>query len=204
MKFTRRYECPEPCKDKYYLARNCGGWNPCIPRPSGSSLVFANCVFYAVGRFNEIAGANGCPHLGSVNAENFVQMAKNQGLTVSQTPTLGGCMVWAAGEINNGNDGCGHVAIVEAMTESGIITSESGWNAKKAWRTTERSGSNWGMGESYRYLGCITNPAFPFDVEPATLYRVQVGAFVNYDNAKRYCDQLNRNGIEAFIVKATN
>lgn len=200
MKFTRRYECPDT-GNKYYMARNCGGYNPCIPRPSGSALIFANCVFYAVGRFNEIAMANGCPYLGSVNAENFVQMAKNQGLTVSQVPTLGGCMVWSCGVIGNGNDGAGHVAIVEAMTEQGIITSESGWNAKKAWWTTTRSGSNWGMGGSYKYLGCIQNPAFPFDVEPKTVYRVQVGAFSSYDNAARYAKQLQNNGIECFIVK---
>lgn len=200
MKFNRRYECPDT-GNKYYMSRNVGGWNPCIARPSGSSLIFQNCVFYAVGRFNEIAGVNACKYLGSTNAENFVTMAKNQGLTVSQIPTLGGCMVWACGEIGNGNDGAGHVAIVESMTESGIVTSESGWNAKRAWWTTERSGSNWGMGGKYKYLGCITNPAFPFDIEPATVYRVQVGAFTSYDNAHRYAMQLQRNGIECFVVK---
>lgn len=200
MKFIRRYECPEE-SNRYYIPISQGGWNPGIQKKQGSPLLFANCVFYAIGRFNEIAGANGCKYLISTNAENFVDAARAAGLTVSQVPTLGGCMVWACGQVGNGTDGAGHCAIVEAINENGIVTSESGWNASKCWWTSTRSGSNWGQNASYRYLGCIQNPCHPFDVEPKAIYRVQVGAFISYDNAKAYADQLNRNGIQAFIVK---
>ena len=195
MKFTRRYECPDK-NNKYYVQKSQGGWNPGLVKPSGSKLIFQNCVFYAIGRFNEIAGAGSCKWLASVNAENMVTVAKSQGLTITQVPTLGGCMVW-----EGIGSAAGHVAIVEEINGSGIITSESGWNASKAWWTQARSGSNWGQNATYKYLGCIQNPAYPFDTEPGHIYRAQVGAFTSYENAKRYAAELNAKGIECFIVK---
>ena len=68
--FTPRLEIP-PKDNRYYIAKSEGGLNPCIPRPSGSKLRFANCVFYAVGRFAEITGI----WLKSTNAENFIAVA---------------------------------------------------------------------------------------------------------------------------------
>lgn len=194
MKFTRRYECPDET-NLYYVQKSQGGWNPGLVKPAGCKLIFCNCVFYAIGRFNEIAGAGSCKWLASVNAENMVSVARQQNLTISQVPTLGGCMVW-----EGIGSAAGHVAIVESIDGSGIITSESGWNAPRAWWTQARSGSNWGQNSTYKYLGCIQNPAFPFDSEPSKIYRVQVGAFVSYENAKRYAEQLKKQGIECFIV----
>lgn len=194
MEFVRRYECPDET-NLYYVSKSAGGYNPGLVKPAGCKLFFCNCVYYVLGRFNEIARAGSCKWLASVNAENMVKVAKQQDLTITQVPTLGGCMVW-----EGVGAAAGHVAIVEAITENGIITSESGWNAPKAWWSQARSGSNWGQNGTYRYLGCIQNPAYPFDTEPGRIYRVQVGAFRSYENAVAYKNKLNAMGIECFIV----
>ena len=153
--FTPRLELPEK-GNKFYIAKSEGGLNPCIPRPSGSKLRFANCVFYAVGRFAEITGI----WLKSTNAENFCKIAKEMGLTVTQNPSPGCIAVWAKGEVGNGSDGAGHVAVVEIVNTSGsIVTSESGWSASKEfWTTTRKNDGNWGQAKSYRFLGFIQPP----------------------------------------------
>ena len=153
--FSPRLEIPK--KDNpYYLAQTEGGLNPCLPRPKGSPLRFANCVFYAVGRFAELWGV----WLKSTNAENFVTVAKEMGLTVSQKPALGAIAVWASGAVGDGSDGAGHVAVVEIINPTGsIVTSESGWSAKtEFWTTTRPDNGSWGQPASYRFLGFIQPP----------------------------------------------
>lgn len=154
--FEPRLTIP-PKDNRFYIAKSEGGLNPCIPRPSGSKLRFANCVFYAVGRFAEITGI----WLKSTNAENFVNTAKGMGLTVSDKPQPGAVIVWAKGKIGDGSDGAGHVAVVEIINQTGsIVTSESGWNAKhEFWTTTRRNDGNWGQLSAYRFIGFILPPA---------------------------------------------
>ena len=146
--------------NKYYNRKADGGYSPCRvgnPRQPGLS-VLSNCVGYATGRFNEIIGSGACLYLGSTNAENFADLAKSQGLTVKSEPTFGGCMVWAKGKTWNGNDGAGHVAIVEGINPDGsIVTSESEFN-HRPFVSRVRSGKNWGQNSTYRYIGCIVNP----------------------------------------------
>lgn len=147
--------------NKYYITRKSGGYNPCIiGKPTDTDCnVLANCVGYAVGRFNEIGQYGCCKWLASVNAENMIEIAKNQGLSISPVPTLGGCMVWQKGATLSGNDGAGHVAIVEAINSDGsIITSESGYGYK-AFYTTKRHGANYENNSAYKFRGCIVNPA---------------------------------------------
>ena len=154
--FEPRLTIPDK-SNKFYIAKANGGLNPCIAKPTGSPLRFANCVFYAAGRFAEICGI----WLPSTNAENFVNEAKKRGLTVSDKPQLGAIAVWAKGKIGDGSDGAGHVAIVEIINETGsIVTSESGWNAKKEfWTQTRKNDGNWGQSAAYRFLGFILPPA---------------------------------------------
>lgn len=154
--FEPRLTIPDK-SNKFYIAKANGGLNPCIAKPSGSPLRFANCVFYAVGRFAEITGV----WLPSTNAENFVNEAKKHGLTVSDKPQPGAIAVWAKGKIGDGSDGAGHVAVVEIINQSGsIVTSESGWNAKKEfWTQTRKNDGNWGQGSAYRFIGFILPPA---------------------------------------------
>ena len=155
--FEPRLTIPDK-SNKFYIAKANGGLNPCIAKPTGSPLRFANCVFYAVGRFAEITGI----WLKSTNAENFLNAAKEMGLTVSDKPQLGSIAVWAKGKIGDGSDGAGHVAVVEIINATGsIVTSESGWNAKKEfWTTTRKNDGNWGQSAAYKFIGFILPPAF--------------------------------------------
>lgn len=83
---------------------------------------------YANGRFAEIMGKGYIPYQLVCNAENFIEKARGYGLSISNKPTLGGIMVWQKGSTLSGNDGAGHVAIVERINNDGTIyTSESGW-----------------------------------------------------------------------------
>lgn len=148
----------------YYIRKASGGFNPAIkgnPRDAWCDVLH-NCVGYAVGRFAEIGG----PWLRPVNAELFVQYARKDGLTISQVPSLGACMVWQGGPTQNAGDGAGHVAIVEEINPDGsIVTSESGYGASKPFWTTKRikgTNGNWGERPSkYTFLGFIENPAVP-------------------------------------------
>lgn len=158
--FKLRLTRPEP-GNKYYIRKATGGLNPAIKGypTDPQNNVLHNCVGYAVGRFAEIGG----PWLTPVNAELFIQYAKKQGLTIEQTPSLGAVMVWQGGTTQRPEDGAGHVAIVEQINPDGsIITSESGYGAKKPFWTThrERGAGNWGEKPSrYIFLGFIKNPA---------------------------------------------
>lgn len=149
----------------YYNTRSNGGYSTAIkgkPTDSGCD-VLANCVGYAFGRFNEIAGNKEMTYLAPINAELFVQIAKQQGLEIGQTPKLGAVAVWQKGGTLNGSDGAGHVAVVEVIHGNGAIitTSESGYNSKRPFWTTTRTNvhGNWGQDSSYKFLGFIYNPA---------------------------------------------
>ena len=147
----------------YYIRKASGGFNPAIKgSPTDAACdVLSNCVGYACGRFAELGG----PWLRPVNAELFIQYAQRDGLTITQTPSLGACMVWQGGSTQNAGDGAGHVAIVEQINADGsIVTSESGYGAAKPFWTTKRvkGSGNWGERSSrYRFLGFIKNPAVP-------------------------------------------
>lgn len=159
----RRLETPDK-SNKYYLKKPYG-YSPCVLGNSNHRYapysVLVNCVGAATGRFNEIIGEAGCPYLGNTNAENFITLAKSQGLEIGQEPREGGCMVWAKGKIGDGSDGAGHVASVEkVLGNDQVKTFESGWNYTKAYTLmyvrTKGSG-DWGL-TGYTYLGCIYNP----------------------------------------------
>lgn len=149
--------------NKFYITTSRGGYSQCIQgSPTDANCnVLANCVGYACGRFNEIIGSMKYPYL-NCNAENFIERAKGTyGLTVVPYPTLGGIMVWQKGGTLSGNDGAGHVAIVEKIIDKNTIyTSESGYGSSAFWNST-RSNSNgrWGLGSGYTFRGCIVNPA---------------------------------------------
>lgn len=158
--------------NKYFLRKGSGGYNPCIrgSDKNGSFCtgrdVLPNCVGYAVGRFNEIIGSGACIYLASVNAERMLEIAKQQGLKIYQTPTLGGCMVWAKGSAQSSADGAGHVAICEAVNANGsIVTTDSAWKGP-AFYCKVRTGANWGQNAPYKYLGCIVNPGAIPDKRP--------------------------------------
>lgn len=155
--------------NKFFITKSKGGYSTCIQgSPTDSQCnVLSNCVGYACGRFNEIICAMKYPSL-NCNAENFIERAKNTyGLEISSVPTLGGIMVWQKGTLS-GNDGAGHVAVVEKIIDSNTIyTSESGYGGSAFWNSTRRNtNGRWGLGSAYTFRGCIVNPAIGKVVAP--------------------------------------
>lgn len=155
--------------NKFFITKSKGGYSTCIQgSPTDSQCnVLSNCVGYACGRFNEIIGAMKYPSL-NCNAESFIERAKNTyGLEISSVPTLGGIMVWRKGTLS-GNDGAGHVAVVEKIIDSNTIyTSESGYGGSAFWNSTRRNtNGRWGLGSAYTFRGCIVNPAIGKVVAP--------------------------------------
>ena len=155
--------------NKYYVRKANGGYNPCIqgkPLDSGCN-VLANCVGYAVGRFNEEINAGSCKYMASMNAENFYANAYKWGCKVGQIPVQGAIMCWAKGKPANSSDGAGHVAIVERVdNQNQVFTSESGYNSFIFKNRTRTKGSgNWGSGSGYTFLGFIYNPELPMPPE---------------------------------------
>lgn len=155
--------------NKFFITKSKGGYSTCIQgSPTDSQCnVLSNCVGYACGRFNEIIGAMKYPSL-NCNAENFIERAKNTyGLEISSVPTLSGIMVWQKGTLS-GNDGAGHVAVVEKIIDSNTIyTSESGYGGSAFWNSTRRNtNGRWGIGSAYTFRGCIVNPAIGKVVAP--------------------------------------
>ena len=148
--------------NKFYITTSKGGYSKCIQgKPTDANCnVLANCVGYACGRFNEIIGSMKYPSL-NCNAENFIERAKNLGLQVVNYPTLGGIMVWQKGSTLSGNDGAGHVAIVERIDSANqIYTSESGYGSSAFWNSIRNNNNGcWGLGTGYTFRGCIINPA---------------------------------------------
>ena len=118
--FTMRQSKPG-AGNRFYITRDRGGLSTCIQgKPTDAQCnVLSNCVGYACGRFNEIIGEMKYPNL-NCNAENFIERAKNYGLSISPVPVEGGIMVWQKGTLNSG-DGAGHVAIVEKVNGDGSI-----------------------------------------------------------------------------------
>lgn len=173
--FTPRFTIPDK-GNKYYNTIDSGGYSTCIlgnyPFNSVSSNrtgypglnTLPNCVGYAMGRFNEIGDYKTFKYKFDGDAESWFNYAKTIGLETGQEPKLGGIMCWSVGIIGNHADGAGHVVVVEQINNDGsIITSDSGWNTAKPFWTTKRvkGNGNWGQTASYRYLGCIYNPAVP-------------------------------------------
>ena len=175
--------------NKFYITKSKGGYSSCIQgSPTDSQCnVLANCVGYACGRFNEIIGSMKYPSL-NCNAENFIERARNTyGLEISPVPTLGGMMVWQKGATLSGNDGAGHVAVVEKIIDSNTIyTSESGYGSSAFWNSTRRnSNGRWGLGSGYTFRGCIVNPAIGKITAPTTNTS-------NTDIANKSVDELAR------------
>lgn len=120
--FIPRLSAPEKT-DKHWLHTSTGGVNKCIHIKNGS--VLPNCVGYAWGRWYELLGKT--PNLSKSNAE--VWYRKEDGYERGQVPRLGAVICWSKGEVGNGKDGAGHVAIVEQIKADGtIVTSNSAWN----------------------------------------------------------------------------
>lgn len=138
----------------YYLKRGYGGYNSCI-LISGKSCL-PNCVGYAHGRVLEIGGATSNPKLPTCNAEDWLAVAKRNGLKTGNTPELGAVIDWRSGNLWNGADGCGHVGVVEAIAADGTITvSQSNYGGTRFFLTKHKPPYNI-TGQTF--IGFIYNP----------------------------------------------
>lgn len=177
MIFTPRYTRPED-GNPYYNRKQNGGYSPAIAgSPCVKGLtVLRNCVGYAHSRFHEIAQRKEMNLFDPVNAENIFGNAASHGLKTGAFPDPGALIVWQKGATLGGADGAGHVAVVEALTSSGgITTSESGWNAQKDFWTDSYS-PPFGYGTGYKLLGFVYQPGAQFDIKKGD--RGQVVAWI--------------------------
>lgn len=155
--------------NKFYITTDNGGWNTCIQGKYNTGGhdsqcdVLPNCVGYASGRFNEIyseiTGYQGSKYKNlNSNAEDFIERANQAGLRTGSTPKEGAIMCW-----EGIGTAAGHVAIVETVYDDGhVLTSESGYEASKAfWNSNRYKGNdgNWGQGTGYSFRAFIYNPA---------------------------------------------
>lgn len=159
--------------DKHFIRKANGGYSPCILgnnayglRPFNGS-VLPNCVSWATGRYNILAGeTDNCKYLGNRNAKEFTIFAEQQNLPTGQTPKVGACMVW-------GGSGDGHVAVVEKVIDNDTVeTSESGWNYrnKPIVRTLTRKRGNGNWGQNYAFLMFIYQPNDEPEPQPKIVY----------------------------------
>lgn len=195
MAFTMRTSKPT-AGNKFYITTSRGGYSWCIQgKPTDSQCnVLANCVGYACGRFNEIIGAMKYPSL-NCNAENFIERAIQAGLEIGMTPKVGSIACWQKGNTLSGNDGAGHVAVVEKVYDNNhIYTSESGYGSSAFWNSHRyNTNGRWGAGNGYTFRGFIYNPAVkdepidPFEgvSDEELARRVWTGEFGNGEDRKK-------------------
>lgn len=158
--FPIRIKKPE-AGNKYYIRTINGGYNHArTGKPVDKDCnVLANCVGYANGRFAEIIGKPFIEYQFTKNAENFIEDAIRFGLDIADHPTLGGIIVWQKGLTLYGEDGVGHVAIVEQIIDDNtILTSESDYGGFVFANMIRCKGNhNWDM-KDFVFRGCIENP----------------------------------------------
>lgn len=176
--FTKR--TTKPKKGNKFYTRKPKGYNTCVVgNPKDVCDALANCVGYAEGRFNEIISEI----LGKdtfkydtlyCNAENFIEKAEKLGLKISNVPVKGGIMVWQKGESLKGEDGAGHVEIVEDILETDangnptkIYDSSSSYGGTAFFNVTRTNNNGrWGLGSGYKFRGCIINPEVKEEPKP--------------------------------------
>lgn len=157
--------------NKYFIRKANGGYSSCIQgSPTDSQCnVLSNCVGYACGAFNEECDLGYEKYPLNCNAENFIERAIANGLSVYKTPAVGDIICWQKGATLSGSDGAGHVAIVIEVIDSNTIrTAESGWGSSTPFYIVRRSNSNgkWGAGNGYSLRGFIRNPNYKPEPTP--------------------------------------
>lgn len=161
-KFNTRLTEPST-SDKNWIKSTKGGYNYCIEIKNGSCL--PNCVGYAWGRWRELLGK--FHNLSRGNAENWYGNT-GDGYKRGKTPKLGAVICWSKGVVGNGNDGAGHVAIVEKINSDGsIVTSESGYNSYRFKTKTYKKSNNYYLGSKYTFQGFIYPPVEFEEEKPA-------------------------------------
>ena len=153
--YQQRTEAPSST-NKNFIHTSFKGYNKCIIIDNKTGSVLSNCVGYCWGRWREILGYD--PRLSKGNAEDWWGNTSD-GYKRGQTPQVGAVMCWKKGQTWNGNDGYGHVAIVEEVKSNGdVIVSESHYGSIRWRRHTYTKSSNYYLGRGYVLQGFIYLP----------------------------------------------
>lgn len=125
-----------------------------------------NCTRHAYGRFAENCGV-WLPVVNKKmnatgNAEDWYDVIKASGkYCCSDKPRLGAVACWKVGNVRNGKDGAGHVAVIEEIKPNGdILTSNGAWDGPDFYLETYHAnkGYNWTSkktGKKYVFQGFI-------------------------------------------------
>lgn len=207
--FTPRLTAPA-LLDKNFIKTTFGGTNYCMLINDSNGSVMPNCVGYAWGRWREILGK--FHELSRGNAE--VWWGKGDGYERSQTPRLGSVACWSQGATNVGNDGAGHVAIVEAIDADGTITiSNSAYKGTNFYLRKVKAPYSYAAG--FKFQGFIHLPgvwaakpvtpqAAPKPVTPK-LSNDAVAALViqgRYGNGQARRDKLSSEGYNPAVIQS--
>ena len=148
--YVRRTKPPEKDNPFYYSNKN---------KYYRDGYGMPNCTPYAHGRYAELCGV-WFPCLG--NAEDWYDVAKKDPkYKVSDKPELGAIACWKCGNVKNGKDGAGHVAIVEAINaDYDITTSNSASTGTEWYEQTFYAKKNYAWksaktGREYQFQGFI-------------------------------------------------
>lgn len=154
--FKQRLTAPDKT-DKRFIRHTHGGYNTCIEINDDTGYVLPNCTGYAQGRLLEILGAKSANwKLPAGDAENWFSTAIKNGLQTGSVPKLGAVVCWRAGQIYNGKDGAGHVAIIEDILPNGdIVTSNSAHNGTEFFTQVVTKASGYMYSEERPLVGFI-------------------------------------------------
>ena len=148
--FQPRFTTPL-INDENWIHQSKGGRNYCLLIKDDS--VLPNCVGYAWGRWLELL--HDYHKLSRGNAENWY--IAQDGYERGQKPKLGAVACWRKGNIQDGSDGAGHVAIVEDILPNGaIVTSNSAYLGSKFYMRTIKA--PYSLGGTYVFQGFIYLP----------------------------------------------
>lgn len=195
-KYNIYFTTVPPKGNKFFNTIGNGGWSSAIKgKPTnpdndvlnncvGAAFGYTNLIAYTIlgeegvkklfkengGKLKNLNSNNRMPLLQPLNAENFYDVAIQQGLEVSQTPEIGAIICWQKGATRKSTDGAGHVAtVIDVLSPTCVITAESGYNQSNPWWTQTRSkgaDGNWGQSSAYKFLGFIKNPAITGESDP--------------------------------------
>lgn len=143
--------------DKHWIHYTKGGYATACMINEKNGDVLANCVGYNNGRILEIMGKKEADwKIPVCNAEDCLDQAKKAGYKTGTTPKLGASIVWSKGKKGNGNDGCGHIMVVEEIKSNGdIVCSGSNYGGTRFYTGTYTKASNYKFGSSYKFEGFI-------------------------------------------------
>lgn len=202
--FEERTSKPQGA-NPYYIRKAEGGYSPCIlgneKHRDPVLNVLPNCVGWAVGRFNEIACADSCKYLGSVDAGRMVDYARAQGLEIGTEPKLGAAVVWQGGDKRSNGSYMGHIGIVEAIHEledkpsDEIIVSQGGWSSSlPMWTGAHKRGldGNWIQGYDYTWMSKKDYKLVGFIYQPEEIVEMTDKEFA--EMADRYFANLKKQG----------